>query len=127
MTPKLVAAVVAVPGDLFFRASMRAGTANPASGPILPSALDMYERGVTTGVNDVNGERVWAHVRFGQELPAWHREIFVDPQTSGGLLVALPSSVSDQALAALHEAGVTAARRIGRVDEPEGQIRLVFE
>ena len=95
--------------------------------PILASALDMYERGVTTGVNEVNGERVWPHARFQRELPAWHREIFVDPQTSGGLLVALPSSVSDQALAALHEAGVTAARRIGRVCDPAGQIRLVFE
>ncbi len=95
--------------------------------PTLPSALDMYERGVTTGVNAVNGERVRAYVRFERELPAWHREIFVDPQTSGGLLVALPSSGSDQALAALHEAGVTAARRIGRVCEPDGQIRLVFE
>ena len=95
--------------------------------PTLASALDMYERGVTTGVNEVNGERVWAHVRFERELPAWHREIFVDPQTSGGLLVALPSSVSAQALAALHEAGVTAACRIGRVCEPDGQNKLVFE
>ncbi len=95
--------------------------------PTLPSALDMYERGVTTGANGVNGERVWPHARFERELPAWHREIFVDPQTSGGLLVALPSSVGDQALAALHEAGVSAARRIGRVREPDGQHRLVFE
>ena len=95
--------------------------------PTLPSALDMYERGVTTGVNEGNGERVWAHVRFERELPAWHREIFVDPQTSGGLLVALPSSLSDQAVASLHEAGVTAACRIGRVCEPDGQNRLVFE
>ena len=95
--------------------------------PTLPSGLDMYERGVTTDVNKVNGERVWGQVRFERDLPAWHREIFVDPQTSGGLLVALPSSESDQALAALHEAGVSAARRIGTVREPEGQIRLVFE
>jgi len=93
----------------------------------LPSALDMYERGVSTGANEVNLDRVRAHVRFERELPAWHREIFVDPQTSGGLLVALPSSVSDQALAALHEAGVSAARRIGRVSELDGQHRLVFE
>jgi len=94
--------------------------------PTLPSALDMYERGVTTGVNKVNSERVRAHVRFERELPAWHREIFVDPQTSGGLLVALPSSVSDEALGALHEAGVKEAQTIGRVREPEGETRLVF-
>ena len=42
-------------------------------------------------------------------------------------LVALPASGSDEALAALHEVGVTAARRIGRVCEPDGQSRLVFE
>ena len=95
--------------------------------PMLASALDMYKRGVTTGVNKVNGERVWAHVRFERELPAWHREIFVDPQTSGGLLVALPSSVSDQAVASLREAGVSAACRVGRVCEPDGRNRLVFE
>ncbi len=41
-------------------------------------------------------------------------DLFYDPQTSGGLLVALPAELADAATAALAAAGVTATR-IGQV------------
>jgi selenide,water dikinase len=95
--------------------------------PLLDEALAMYERGVTTGVNAANREMVAAATRFERELPRWHEEIFLDPQTSGGLLVALPADEAEPALAALHAAGVAHARRIGRVEPYDGRHRLVFE
>ena len=58
--------------------------------------------------------------------PAWHQEILVDPQTSGGLLVALPAAEADAAVAALREAGVAAAVRIGAVKAYDGRSHLVF-
>ena len=95
--------------------------------PVMDEALEVYERGMTTGVNAVNRELVESHLRWQRELPFWHREIVIDPQTSGGLFVALPAEQADEALAALHEAGVLQARRIGSVEELSGGDYLIFE
>ena len=52
--------------------------------PIMQEALAMYERGVSTGVNRSIRQRVATRIRFDRDLPRWHREIIMDPQTSGG-------------------------------------------
>jgi len=46
-------------------------------------------------------------------------QLLYDPQTSGGLLVALDANLAGEAANALHAAGVPAAR-IGRVLPPQG-------
>ncbi|MCG8461306.1 MAG: selenide, water dikinase SelD, partial [Holophagales bacterium] len=94
--------------------------------PLLDEALAMYERGVTTGVNPVNRQLVEAKWRFDRRLPTWHEEIFVDPQTSGSLLVAAAPADADAAVDALREAGISAARRVGDVLPCDGKGRLVF-
>jgi selenide, water dikinase len=94
--------------------------------PLMDEALDMYRRGMTTGVNAVNRQLVEGKWRFERQLPAWHEELFVDPQTSGPLLAALPSDQADGLVEALHEAGIPAARRVGSVLDYDGQSRLVF-
>jgi selenide, water dikinase len=53
-------------------------------------------------------------VRGLRDLDPWRRALLFDPQTSGGLLVALAASEADAALASLLDAGVPAVR-IGRV------------
>jgi selenide,water dikinase len=83
--------------------------------PVMDEALAMYQRGVTTGVNATNRELVQAHLRFARELPVWRQEIVFDPQTSGGLLAALPADEAEAALRALHAAGVGAACIVGEV------------
>ena len=97
-----------------------------ASLPFLDEALAMYEKGVTTGVNKANRELVAATTRMEHGMSARQEEILVDPQTSGGLLVTLEAERADEALAALHEAGVGAARRVGRVEERDGDFDLIF-
>ena len=42
------------------------------------------------------------------DLSAANLDLLFDPQTSGGLLAALPAAEADAALAALHTAGVPA-------------------
>ncbi len=95
--------------------------------PIMPEALEMYRRGVTTGVNKHNRDMVRERIVFRGDWPDWHREIVFDPQTSGGLLVALDSAQSEAALNALQQAGITSARRIGTVASAEdgGRLRVV--
>jgi selenide,water dikinase len=53
-------------------------------------------------------------------------QVVFDPQTSGGLLLALPGEDTDSAVAALEAAGCEAARWVGRVvarDEPAVVLR----
>lgn len=82
--------------------------------PVLAEALDMYERGVSTGVNQMNRQLIQDSTDFGTVSGA-HQELLVDPQTSGGLLVALPATQGEAAVAALREAGVEHACTVGRV------------
>ncbi len=94
--------------------------------PTLPEALAMYERGVSTGVNTANRALVKDAMRCGDELSSAQRELLIDPQTSGGLLVALPAAEADEALQALHYGGVSGARLIGTVEERSDAAYLKF-
>ena len=64
--------------------------------PIMNEALEMYARGVTTGVNRSNRRLVEKHLRIEKRWPDRHLEIIYDPQTSGGLMVAVPPNQSGQ-------------------------------
>jgi len=94
--------------------------------PILDEALAMYKRGMTTGVNAYNRQMVEKHFRFETELPPWHEEIVFDPQTSGGLLVAVTQAKGEHLVNALHAKGVTTAKIIGSVHELKEGIYLKF-
>ena len=84
--------------------------------PIMDEALEMYERGMTTGVNQAIRQLVETNIRYDRNLPDWHREIIMDPQTSGGLLAAVGKPEASKLLEKLWQAGVSDARIIGRVD-----------
>lgn len=94
--------------------------------PTLPEALQMYERGMSTGVNPLNRELVMPTTRIEKQLPYWHEEVIFDPQTSGGLLVALPQTQASDALGMLHAAGVEDACVIGTVNESQVGLNLLF-
>ena len=88
--------------------------------PLLDEALKMYRRGVSTGINRTNRELIQNVTRFDHNLPAWHEEVTVDPQTSGGILFAVAANDEAPALAKLRDAGVDATT-IGKAipyDEP---------
>jgi len=89
--------------------------------PLMDSALKMYEKGMTTGVNRLNEELVQNSLSFEKELPYWHKEIMYDPQTSGGLLVALPESEADDAVGQLVDAGYPFTAKIGEVRPLDGK------
>ena len=95
--------------------------------PIMTEALAMYEKGMTTGVNRPNRERVENHLRFSRKLPTWHEEIIFDPQTSGGLLLAVPENIGNQVITALRQAGVSHAAIIGKVSSCTDSIYLSFQ
>lgn len=95
--------------------------------PIMNEALAMYEQGVSTGVNRSIRQLVEANMRFDRDLPAWHREIIMDPQTSGGLLVAISESQATASIETLRQAGVTAASIVGQVHPLSDAVYLAIQ
>jgi len=84
--------------------------------PIMSEAREMYDRGVSTGVNKNNRSMVEKHWTFPEGSAPMLQELMLDPQTSGGLLVAVPEAQTDSILRDLRHAGINSASRIGYVD-----------
>jgi selenide, water dikinase len=95
--------------------------------PIMREALEMYQKGINTGMNSSNRELVKEHTVIKKILPSRHEEILFDPQTSGGLMVALPGDQSETLLKALHQHGVTQANIIGKVKQLQDKTYLIFK
>lgn len=87
--------------------------------PVFPSALDMYERGMSTGSNDTNRELAAPYTAFSRDLAGASRSLLYDPQTNGGLLFAAPSDVAGDLVEALKRSDVTDATVIGSVNDLE--------
>ena len=83
--------------------------------PLYPGALDMYKKGVTTGSNAANWQRVQEFLDIRITLDKAKEEILYDPQTSGGLLLSVPASQADAVIRALVAAGVPTAVKVGEV------------
>ena len=81
--------------------------------PFYPNARQMYQKGETTGSNKANRQLVADHWEVKKSLSSDGEELLFDPQTSGGLLLSVPEAAADALVAALHEAGVVAAARVG--------------
>jgi selenide,water dikinase len=83
--------------------------------PLLPGALDCCREGMIPGGGRRNREFYGARARISDEVASEMAEIFFDPQTSGGLLIALPESQALALLAELQAGGNLEAAVIGRV------------
>ena len=88
--------------------------------PLLDQAMAMYERGVGTSVNLPNRAMVDRGLTFGRDFSSAEQQLMVDPQTSGGLLVAVPAAEAAAAIRQLRDAGCSSAVQIGVVEPGEG-------
>lgn len=92
--------------------------------PLMDEAVEMYGRGVKTGMNAPNRQVVEEVLRLEADLSPEEEQLLVDPQTSGGLLVALPADQAEAAVAALIEAGVEHATLVGEAVALDGPVHL---
>jgi len=103
---------------------MAVGDANDLAEPVsleiayqqieyLAGAAKAARNGFLPGGLKNNREFVGECVGFAEHVPPEYRHLLFDPQTSGGLLVAIASESTDAALTALARRGVK-ARAIGR-------------
>jgi selenide,water dikinase len=81
---------------------------------LLPGALTSARDGMLPGGLKNNREFLGDCVGFAAEILEEHRALLYDPQTSGGLLIALAPNAEQAALENLRQHSVTASR-IGRV------------
>jgi selenide,water dikinase len=93
--------------------------------PLYPGTVEMYAAGVGTGSNAGNRALCGERLRFDAHLPRERQEVLFDPQTSGGLLVALSREKLAWLLAELEEAGATGWAIGDVVEGPAGSLTLV--
>jgi selenide,water dikinase len=83
--------------------------------PILPGALELCREGMIPGGGQRNREYYAPSVRIADEIADEMAALAFDPQTSGGLLIAVPHDQSVALLAELQSSGHREAAIVGRV------------
>jgi selenide,water dikinase len=89
--------------------------------PLLSGVEALARAGVRTGASTRNWESYGAEVTLPADLPDWRRDLLTDPQTSGGLLIAVAPEAADRVMALAAEMGFDRTARVGRmVDKGSG-------
>ena len=97
-----------------------------AEAPVLLSGVEaLSQAGVRTGASGRNWASYGEAVVLPEAFPEWRRDILCDPQTSGGLLIALDEAALPALRARLGELGFEAAAVVGRMVAGAPSIRVV--
>jgi selenide,water dikinase len=89
---------------------------DPASVPLLSGALDLAAAGVRTGADRTNREYVGDDIEIPSQVDPNLLTLFFDPQTAGGMLIAISEDKADGLLTALRT-NYPRAEIVGRVAE----------
>jgi selenide,water dikinase len=90
----------------------------------LPGAREAAREGFLPGGLKNNRDFIGDCVRFAEGVPLEYRDLLCDPQTSGGLLVAILPESAEAAISALDGHGVS-ARRVGKAIAKTNPLLLV--
>ena len=90
--------------------------------PFLENAAELAQAGFVTGASHRNWSSYGKHIVLAEETEDWRRHLLTDPQTSGGLLVAVAPDQVDRLLDVIREAGHARAAIIGTVEAGEAQV-----
>ena len=93
--------------------------------PLLETAADYARKGYNTGAADRNWNSFLDHVVTPNGMPQWQKNILMDPQTSGGLLVSCPPKSADTVLKVFHDSGFEYASIIGSLNEGDAKVSVV--
>jgi selenide,water dikinase len=71
--------------------------------PLLPGALELAHAGLLTSGDKTNREYVGEDIEIKTDVGEEMQNLLYDPQTAGGLLIAIPAARSDALIARLRE------------------------
>lgn len=94
--------------------------------PLFDEAIAMYDKGMSTGVNSHNEKLIGASVEYEKKFSASQKQMILDPQTSGGLLAALPADQAAELVKELAQIPTPAAVIIGEVISSDGKPGLII-
>jgi selenide,water dikinase len=99
---------------------------NSAHVPMYSEALEWASMGLIPAGAYNNRDYRGAFVDFGPDVSLRVQDLLFDPQTSGGLLIAVSPEEAERLVAALHDKGINCATIIGHVvAEPVDRIVVV--
>jgi selenide,water dikinase len=94
--------------------------------PLLEEALEFASVGLIPAGAHKNREFREPMIDFAENVARSRQDILVDPQTSGGLLIAVEGYQGDELVGALKDAGIHDAAQIGEIHKgPEEKIWIV--
>lgn len=85
--------------------------------PVLPGALEQIHAGIVSTMHAANVRSVEQFMQHPASVDEARQQILFDPQTSGGLLIAVSAARAQALCNDLHERGYSEARVIGEVTE----------
>jgi len=95
--------------------------------PLFPEAVGFAEMGLVPGGTYRNRDFRIHQVDIDPDVSRYLSDIFFDPQTSGGLLIAVPEEKADSVVIRLQDRGIDEAAIIGEVvNEPKERIKVVL-
>ena len=92
--------------------------------PLLSQAAVLAEQGFVTGASHRNWSSYGSDVEMPPEMPEWRRHLLTDPQTSGGLLIAVAPERGEAILRTIRDAGYPFARIIGHTEAGDPAIKV---
>ena len=104
------------------RGSHKTVTIDSSQLPYLKDAATLAQKGFVTGASGRNWKSYDTSVTLPRETLEWQRQLYCDPQTSGGLLVACAPDHAEKLLKTIVAAGYPTARVIGGVKEGESRV-----
>jgi len=108
------------------RASEKSIELELSSLPILDGALEMIDAGIFSSLQEQNVRLRRAIKDPGELRQHKHFPLLFDPQTSGGLLAAIPADNAEACLAELKELGYLASVVIGKVTDDTESVESVI-
>ncbi|MGH6911060.1 MAG: selenide, water dikinase SelD [Phenylobacterium sp.] len=98
-----------------------------AEPPLLAGVEGLARTGIRTGASTRNWASYGQDVRLPEGLADWRRDLLTDPQTSGGLLIAVAAEAAERVLSLVRDRGFASAAVVGRVRSGPAEIHVTLD